>query len=277
MNYRHAFHAGNFAEVFKHAALVALLRHLLGKPKPFLVLDTHAGAGWYDLAGEEAAKTGEWEAGIGRVIGAGAPGLQPYLDLVRAANPDGLRRYPGSPAIVAALLREGDRLVACELRPDDAALLRRAFAADRRVAVHHRDGYEALKAFLPPPERRGLVFIDPPFEDRQEFERLAKALQAAWRRWPTGIFAAWYPVKDRRGPDLLGETFGAPDGPPALAAELFRRPLDGANLAGTGLLVLNPPFRFAETLCAVGQDLLAAFAWERGSFSCRSLAGEGVR
>ena len=164
MNYRHAYHAGSHIDVFKHAVLVMLLEHLRKKAKGFTVLDTHAGAGRYDLTAIEAQKTGEAADGIGRVIGKDIPAAAAYLDLIRRLNPDGLRTYPGSPAIIAAFLRDDDRLIACELHEEEAAKLRRAFRGDPRVAVHHRDGYEAITAFVPPPSRRGLVFIDPPYE-----------------------------------------------------------------------------------------------------------------
>ena len=167
MNYRHAYHAGNFADVQKHATLALVIEHLKRKDGAFCYLDTHAGIGAYDLASVQAEKTGEWKSGIGAVMDAPEPPaeLKPYLDAVAALNPEGgLRHYPGSPALVAALARPQDRLALCELHPEDAAELRRRFAADPRIGVHHMDGYTACKALLPPAERRGLVLMDPPFD-----------------------------------------------------------------------------------------------------------------
>ena len=257
MNYRHAYHAGNHTEVFKHAVLCLLLNHLLKKEKPFAVLDTHAGIGRYDLMSDEAQKTGEAADGIGRVIGRDIPAAAGYLALVRRLNPDGLAVYPGSPAIVQAYLRADDRLMACELHPEDANSLRAAFRRDRRVAVHHRDGYEAIGAFVPLPSRRGLVFIDPPFEERNEFARLASALNAGIAKWPTGIFAAWYPVKDRAGPDLLRRLYAAGN-PPTLCCEFFRQPVDGTTLAGSGMVICNSPFGLDDGLASLCRQLLPA-------------------
>lgn len=261
MNYRHAYHAGNHSDVFKHAVLVMLLEHLRKKPKAFTVLDTHGGAGRYDLRSPEAVKTGEAADGIGRVFAASLPAAAAYLDLIRALNPDGLAAYPGSPAIIAAFLRDDDRLIACELHEEEAAKLRRAFRDDPRVAVHHRDGYEAINAFIPPPTRRGLVFIDPPYEkdDRDAYLRVGRRLNAALTKWPGGMYAVWYPLKDRAGIDQIREAYD-PSNPPTLAAEFLRTPIDGLTFAGSGLLIANPPYGIAERLTALGRELAAAFA-----------------
>ncbi|MCB1497995.1 MAG: 23S rRNA (adenine(2030)-N(6))-methyltransferase RlmJ [Bauldia sp.] len=267
MNYRHAYHAGNHTEVFKHPVLVMLLEHLRKKPKPFTVLDTHAGIGLYDLASVEAGKTGEWTEGIARVIGVDIPVAATYLDSVRDLNPDGLAVYPGSPAIIRAMLRDDDRLIACELHPEDATALRRAFRGDRRIAIHARDGYEAIGAFVPPPTRRGLVFIDPPYEARDEFARLADALNTGIAKWPTGIFAAWYPLKDRNGIETLKARY-SPDNPPTLVGEFLRAPIDGEALAGSGLLICNPPWGLEEKLAALCEALLPALGVEAtGSYA----------
>lgn len=258
MNYRHAFHAGNHTEILKHGALVLILEALLRKPKPFFVLDTHAGAGIADLSADAALRTGEAADGIGRVLDADLPAGR-YLDIVRGMNPDGLRRYPGSPAIIAEILRDDDRLVACELHPEDVVPLRRLFRNDRRVAVHHRDGYEALKAFLPPKEGRGLVLLDPPFEARDEFNRLAAALASAARRWPAGTLAAWYPVKDRAAVDGFHMALEAAEVPEVLVAEVTLWPENG-TLVGGGLVLMNPPYRIDDALRALGPAILAAFA-----------------
>jgi 23S rRNA (adenine2030-N6)-methyltransferase len=255
MNYRHAFHAGNHTEVFKHAALVFVLEHLLQKPQPFMVLDTHAGLGTYDLTSIEAQKTGEFEQGAARVFGGELAAAPAYLDLLAAMNPEGLRAYPGSPEIVRRMLREDDRLVACELHPADAELLKRRYRDDARVAVHYRDGYEAIGAFTPPPERRGLVFIDPPYEEKDEGRRLAGALTAGLKKWPTGIFFAWYPIKDRKIADTLADAAVANGFPKALRAEFLTRPQDGLSLAGGGLLVCNAPWRLDERLNALCEEL----------------------
>jgi 23S rRNA (adenine2030-N6)-methyltransferase len=255
MNYRHAFHAGNHTEVFKHAALMFVLEHLLQKPQPFMVLDTHAGLGTYDLTSIEARKTGEFEQGAARVFGGELASAQAYVDLLAALNPDGLRNYPGSPEIVRRVLREDDRLIACELHPADAETLKRRYRDDARVAVHYRDGYEAIGAFTPPAERRGLVFIDPPYELTDEGQTLAKALTVGLKKWPTGIFLAWYPVKDRRIADTLADAAATAGFPKALRAEFLIRPMDGLSLAGGGILVANAPWRLDEKLAALIEDL----------------------
>lgn len=266
MNYRHRYHAGNFADVFKHAILVLLLRRLLAKETPLLVLDTHAGIGRYDLASPEAQKTGEFRAGIARLMAEPEPPtlLAPYLDLVRAANPvnsanprGALRHYPGSPAIAALLLRPEDRIIACELHPEDAQSLKREFASDRRVAIHHQDGYRALKAFLPPPERRGLVLIDPPFETTDEAEKLLKGLAQAHRRFPGGCYALWYPLKDRAPVEAWQRQLRDSGIRRILVTELLvQSPLLPDRLNGAGLVVINPPWRIEAEI----EPLLAALA-----------------
>jgi 23S rRNA (adenine2030-N6)-methyltransferase len=266
MNYRHSYHAGNHTEVFKHSVLVLILQHLLKKPGPFTVLDTHAGAGLYDLTSDEARKTGEALDGIGRVIDKDVPAASAYLDLVRRLNPTGLHCYPGSPAIIQAFLRENDRLVACELRRDDAALLRANTEVDRRVSVHCRNGYEAINAFLPPPTRRGLVFIDPPFERPDESELLIGRLNLGIRKWPTGLFLAWYPIKDRLATSRLRARY-LPHNTPTFGCEFMRGPVDGLTLAGSGLVVCNPPWQFEEKLATLCRELLLAFETSEGGYS----------
>jgi 23S rRNA (adenine2030-N6)-methyltransferase len=254
MNYRHAYHAGNFADCMKHALLIVLIRALQRKDKPVLILDTHAGIGRYDLAGDEATRTGEWQHGIAKLLAARPPALAGYLSVI-----DELGLYPGSPAIAAHLARPGDRLIACELHPDDAAQLRQNFADDPAVAVHRRDGYEALRAFLPPPERRALILIDPPYEATDEFLRLAQALVAAYQKFPTGVFCAWYPIKHRAPLRAFFETLTAAGLRDILAAEfLVRPPHDPTRLNGCGLAIINPPYGLKEaatpilnTLCAL--------------------------
>jgi 23S rRNA (adenine2030-N6)-methyltransferase len=252
MNYRHAFHAGNFGDCLKHAVLVWLLRALQRKPAPLFVLDTHAGVGHYDLDIGPAARTGEWRNGIARLIDHPSPSLADYMELVRS-----LGLYPGSPAIVRALLRAGDRLACCELHPDDAAALRRHFAGDLQVAVHHRDAWEALGALLPPKERRGLVLIDPPFEDPLEFAALARGLATGWQRFRSGVFAAWYPIKQRAPVRQFLTDVRQSGIRDVVAAEMcLREPVDPARLNGCGMLVVNPPYRFEQEVPAILAALL---------------------
>jgi len=255
MNYRHAFHAGNFADVHKHAVLARVLLHLRGKPAAFRVIDTHAGAGRYDLFADEASRSGEWRDGIARIWdaarkGASSPLLAPYLDALAALNPDGtLRTYPGSPLIVKYLLRPQDRLIACEIEPRSAALLAAALRGDARAKALAIDGWTALGAYVPPKERRGLVIVDPPFEDAADFTRLPNALAAAHRKWPTGIYALWYPIKERAAPDALARRLKKLAVPNILRCELaLGPPREGAGLVGSGLIVVNPPFTLEADL-----------------------------
>jgi 23S rRNA (adenine2030-N6)-methyltransferase len=260
LSYRHAFHAGNFADVFKHVLLAQLLHALRRKDKPFRVLDTHAGAGRYDLESAPARKNREYADGIGRLWNQTAlgPELSEYLDRVRALNPGGgLRWYPGSPRIARALLRPGDRLVLTELHPGDHPVLKAEFARDRQVAVHHIDGYAALEAFLPPPERRGLVFLDPAFELRDEFDRLIEAVRAIHRRWASGIVAIWYPILDRAPSLRFQRQLRELEIPAILCAELGLYPYDGPpGLHGCGMTIVNPPWRLDATLNRLLPELL---------------------
>jgi len=267
MNYRHAFHAGNHTEVFKHAVLAALVCRLRQKEKPFAVIDTHAGIGLYDLDSAEARKTAEAQDGIAQVYAKSLPALEAYLGVVRSFNPSGLKTYPGSPSIVRALLRPGDRLVACELHAEDAARLKLTFKGDKRVAVHKRDGYAAMIAFVPPPERRGLVFADPPFESKDEFRTLAGSVTQAHRKWPTGMFAVWYPVKRQVPARRFLDEVRAAGAARMLTAEFLRYPVDDERLAGSGMLFINPPWDFDVTLRAICQELAAAFAGFAGTWT----------
>ena len=244
LNYRHAFHAGNFADCMKHALLVWLVQAMARKPAPFFVLDTHAGAGHYDLQAGPATRTQEAQGGIFRLLDVTRhdPGvaLASYVSLVRR-----LGLYPGSPSIIEALLRPDDRLVCCELHPDDAAELRHLFASNPAVSVHRRDAWEALRGLLPPTQKRGLVLIDPPFEDPDEFTNLAKGLMLGHSRFRTGVFAAWYPIK--RLAQVRQFLTGMRDSGirDVVAVEfLLREPMDPSRLNGCGLLVINPPYQF---------------------------------
>lgn len=237
----------------KHALLVWLVRALARKEAPFLVLDTHAGAGRTDLAAGPAERTGEWRSGIGRLLDEPPDAVADFIGLVRS-----LGLYPGSPALIRALLRPGDRLACCELHPEDALALRRLFARDRQVGVHHRDGWEALRALLPPPERRALALIDPPYEAAGEFDRLASGLRAAQARFPAGVYAAWYPIKHRAPVRAFHAVLRDSGIRNAVAAEFFlREPLDPARLNGSGLVVVNPPWRFEAEAGPILDALLA--------------------
>jgi 23S rRNA (adenine2030-N6)-methyltransferase len=267
MNYRHAFHAGGFADVIKHIVLVRMLTYLQDKPAAFRVIDTHAGAGVYDLTGEEASRSGEWLTGIARIMQARfsektLPLVAPYLDIVRAFNPQAaLKAYPGSPLIARALLRPQDRLTACEVEPKTRKRLIDALRRDAQARVVDLDGWMALPAFVPPNERRGLVLIDPPFEQKDEFERLGSGFAEAFAKWPTGSYLLWYPVKSRRATDdlarLVAASVGAGPSPgKCLRLEFSVAPQTaGAALTSAGLLIVNPPWTLAGELKAILPEL----------------------
>ena len=267
MNYRHAFHAGGFADVIKHIVLVRILSHLHDKQAPFRVIDSHAGAGVYDLSGDEARRGGEWLTGIARIMQARfsettLPLVAPYLDIVRAFNPKrDLTAYPGSPLIARALLRPQDRLVACEVEPKARKRLIDALRRDTQARVVDLDGWVALPAFVPPKERRGLVLIDPSFEQKDEFERLGNGFAQAFAKWPTGSYLMWYPVKSRRATDSLArqvaEVAAAASVPgKCLRLEFSVAPqLAGSQLTSAGLLIVNPPWRLAAELKAILPEL----------------------
>jgi 23S rRNA (adenine2030-N6)-methyltransferase len=316
MNYQHAYHAGNFADVVKHAIFCRVLVHLREKPAPFRVIDTHAGAGGYNLAGPEAIKTQEWQDGVGRLLPAdlaaqsadagpqaadlgpqAADLLAPYLDAVVALNPNGrLAAYPGSPKLAQALLRRQDRLIACELEPRAAADLEHTLKGDARAKAIAIDGWTALTAYVPPRERRGVVLIDPPFEQPDEFVRLPERLVAAHRKWPTGIYLLWYPIKDDAEvaafvgklagsgiakmlrAELILPTAGpvaslASDMRPGSSSGLTPRP----GLRGSGLIAVNPPwtlYRELEVLLPVLAGLLSR--GPAGTMTLHWLAGESA-
>ncbi|MGH6771798.1 MAG: 23S rRNA (adenine(2030)-N(6))-methyltransferase RlmJ [Xanthobacteraceae bacterium] len=258
MNYRHAFHAGGPADVVKHAVLTRILVHLRQKPAAFRVVDTHAGAGLYDLAGAEASRSPEWRDGIHRLLATPLDEdsrvlLAPYLDAVASFNAAGrLAAYPGSPVLVRGFLRSQDRLIACELEPNAAAALARNLGGDRRAKAVAIDGWTALSAYVPPPERRGIVLVDPPFEQPDDFDRLARGLEAAHRKWATGIFVLWYPVKTRQRPDALARRLRRSGIPRLLRIEIgFAAAKDTERLAGCGLIVANPPWTLDAELRVV--------------------------
>ena len=283
MNYHHEFHAGNFADVLKHAVLCRILHYLRGKPAAFRVIDTHAGAGLYDLSGQRAGRGGEWQNGIGRLLAAQIPDaiaklLSPYLEVVYALNErKKLRVYPGSPALARAWLRPQDRLIVCELEPRTAAALARNMRGDVRIKTLTIDGWTALNAYVPPKERRGLVLVDPPFEADNDFSRLAVDLSAAHRKWPTGIYVLWYPIKSRGEPDALAKRLRRLPRAKVLRAELHVAPLgDPARLNGAGMIVVNPPWALENELCALLPALASILGREgKGRFRLDWLAGEG--
>jgi 23S rRNA (adenine2030-N6)-methyltransferase len=249
MNYRHIYHAGNFADVLKHVVLTRIIAYLKRKEAAFRVIDTHAGVGLYDLDNEEARKTGEWRGGIGKLLDAAltasaAALLEDYLAAVRAINPQGnIRYYPGSPSLTRRLLRRRDRLTAIEFHPEDAQSLKKVFAGDHQVRVIELDGWLALGAHLPPKEKRGLVLVDPPFEEEGEFARMVDGLKKAHRRWPGGIYAFWYPVKDRAAVEQFRGMLAESGIPKILDVVLsIRAPSPEPRLDGCGMAIVNPPF-----------------------------------
>jgi len=261
LSYRHAFHAGNFADVVKHVVLIAVLEAIARKPAPYFCIDTHAGAGLYDLRAAPASARREFESGIARLWredgneGQGPPAVARYLELVQAANPrqafadPAPSVYPGSPVLVRACLREHDRLVCCELHPADFAALRAGLGDDARIELRQADGYTTLAAVLPPRERRGLVLIDPTYERANEVERLESGLEAGLKRFGHGVFIIWYPITRMLAPGPLFAAIARAGARKILRAELCVRPDDHPiGLNGSGLLVANPPYRVPEVV-----------------------------
>ena len=277
--YRHQFHAGNFADVFKHALLTQLVRALAQKDKPFFCLDTHAGSGSYDFAHRWAQQNKEHLQGITLAWARkdAPPEMAPYLDAVRAENPDGkLRYYPGSPLLIRRLLRAEDRLAATELNKTDHAELEALFAHDRQVQVRRMDAYEGLKAFLPPKERRGLVFVDSAFDRAQEFDRMRRAFAAAHRRFATGVYALWYPLMEPAPMQAFERGLLAARIPKLLQLELSVKPLHWRDsLRGTGMIIANPPFGFEPIAKRIVEWLWPVLSPQgEGGQRVRWLAGE---
>lgn len=269
LSYRHVYHAGNFADVHKHVILTLLIGALSRKDKPFFVLDTHAGAGDYDLESSPAMKNREHESGIGRIVAdrsAAPAAVARYLDVIAALNPGGgLRHYPGSPLLARRLMRPGDRLVACEIHPQDHERLRALFVGDKQVGVHRRDGWEAIRAFVPPPERRGLVFIDPPYEVKDDYRSAVEGLGAAVKRWPGGSYALWYPLlADGRGGAMPRRLAGEIQAE-ILVSEIEVRTAGGPGMYGSGMIVITPPWQTHEAL-----ESITPWLWSR-----LSAAGSG--
>jgi 23S rRNA (adenine2030-N6)-methyltransferase len=256
MNYRHAFHAGNFADVLKHIVLMMLVEHLKKKPAPFFYLDTHAGRGLYDLSEAQAQRSGEYKTGIGRLLearkGSLAAETSAYVELVRASAGEGhsaITAYPGSPLIVARMRRPGDRMVLVESQPKEAASLAAVLGRKRLVSVLDGDGYAALKAHLPPRENRGLVLIDPPYESDLEFDRVLAGLEIAHERWPTGTYCVWYPLTDRAGPLRFRHNLERSGIRRVLDVTLSVLPADAqVGMSGAGLVIINPPWLLDERL-----------------------------
>lgn len=251
MNYKHIYHAGNFADVAKHVALLYCLEALKRKDAPFFVLDSHAGRGFYDLQAAEAAKSGEAQRGVQRLIESslGEELLGPYFAAVGARRGRRLARYPGSPVLIAGSLRPQDRALFVELMPAESRAAGREIESAGRIRIQIGDGYAALRAFLPPDERRGLVLIDPPYESIDELKIMLRALEDAYRRWPTGIFLAWYPIRSALQRGQVHARFEALRMPKVLFADLAVHPDDaGVGLAGSGLMIVNPPYGTDEYL-----------------------------
>jgi 23S rRNA (adenine2030-N6)-methyltransferase len=286
MNYRHAYHAGNFADVFKHAVLALTLRYLNEKPGAWRFIDTHAGCGIYDLAADAPSRTGEWRHGIARLaahLGLALPGgagvvqapapstaeramLAPYAGALKAANPDGvLRSYPGSPRVARALARPQDRLTLTELHREDAATLAEGFRGDQQTKVRNLDGWLTLGAFVPPKERRGLVLVDPPFEEKGELGRLIEGLVKAHRRWPGGRYLLWYPLKQENEARQFTRALSETGIGKMLLAELFIRQLTNASFDGCGLVAINPPHTLETELGVLLPYLARALAQDDGA------------
>ncbi len=257
MNYRHSYHAGSFTDVVKHIILTAIITAISRKETSFCYIDTHAGIGYYDLFSAQAAKTKEYQGGIEKIIQQENPPqiVRRYLDCVHKINNQlteskfaSLRYYPGSPMIARYLARPHDRLIVCELQPQEYQDLRTTFAGDKQVAVHHMDGFLGLKAFLPPKEHRGLVLIDPPYEDPDEFSRIAHSLPPALKRWETGIYAIWYPIKEKSHTQRFYHSMREKTHQPIYVIELSIYPDLPNHLNGCGLVIVNPPYQFNQVI-----------------------------
>ncbi|TXM91850.1 23S rRNA (adenine(2030)-N(6))-methyltransferase RlmJ [Methylobacterium sp. WL116] len=277
MNYRHAFHAGNFADVLKHLVLTRVLAHLGLKPAPYRAIDTHAGLGFYDLTAEEAGRTAEWVDGWGRLDDpfpqAVEDLLAPYRAAVAAVRArHGATTYPGSPALIREFLRAEDQGVFVELHPEDHAVLRERFNGHARTKVLHLDGWTALNAMIPPPERRGLVLIDPPYEVPGEIDRLGAHLARAVAKWPTGVFLAWYPIKTLAAVDRMVAALDGALTRPALRLDLMIDRPDDTRLTSNGLIVVNPPWRLAEEAALFLPALAERLArGAYGAFRCKAI------
>ncbi|MDP9066342.1 MAG: 23S rRNA (adenine(2030)-N(6))-methyltransferase RlmJ [Pseudomonadota bacterium] len=263
MNYRHIYHAGNFADIAKHVGLLCCLNALKRKNAPFFALDSHAGRGFYDLQAAEAYKSGESERGIQRLIesAVGEPVLADYFAAIRARRGKRLANYLGSPALIAGSLRPQDRALFVELLPAEARAAEREIESKGRVRIEIGDGYAALKAYLPPAERRGLVLLDPPYESLDELKSMLAAFADAYRRWPSGMYVMWYPIRNAAQRRLVHARFEALRVPKMLVADLAVHPDDASvGLAGSGLVMVNPPYGADAFLKEAYASILAALA-----------------
>jgi 23S rRNA (adenine2030-N6)-methyltransferase len=280
VNYRHAFHAGNFADVIKHIILTRLIEYLKLKPGAFRVIDTHAGIGRYSLTGDEARRSPEWMDGIGKLLKAELAAkpralIQAYLDVVASENPNNtLARYPGSPLLARKLFRPQDRLSALELHPKDVELLAAVFAGDIQARVTALDGWLALNAYVPPKEKRGLVLVDPPFEDDGEWQRLVEGLAKAHRKWATGIYALWYPLKEPREVNGLIADLKATGIKRMLRIELLVERAVAGKLYGSGMIVVNPPFVLEDEMKTILPALVSALGRDGASHRIEWIRGE---
>jgi 23S rRNA (adenine2030-N6)-methyltransferase len=272
MNYRHAFHAGNFADVFKHIVLTRILVHLKSKEAAFRVIDTHAGTGLYNLEGSEARRTGEWQDGVAIVARQEPPAhvaelIAPWRILCAGLMAQDPPLYPGSPWLATDLTREQDRLVFCEKHPEEAAQLRGNFDSSKRIKVMEGDAWDLLPGLLPPPERRGLVLIDPPYEQDNELKIVAENVAGAMKRWATGVYAIWYPIKGRREVEAFARKMAVLPAGRILRFEISRYTVQRIDrLNGCGMIILNPPWKLDEELQAIGSFLAPLFAREGEGF-----------
>ncbi|EKD70411.1 MAG: Protein containing DUF519 [uncultured bacterium] len=281
MNYKHIYHAGNFADVFKHVVMINIIELLSRKEMPFCYIDTHAGKGYYDLFSDHAKKTNEYQNGIEKIIQTSNPPntVKHYLACVHAINNKlseakyaSLRYYPGSPMIARYFFRAQDKMIACELHPEEYQSLKTTFAGDKQVAVHHMDGFLGLKAFLPPKERRGFILIDPPYENPEEFTRIAHSLPIALKRFESGTYAIWYPIKEKSQIERFYRVLRENINQPILAIELTIFPDLPNHLNGSGMIVINPPWQLDQSI----NDFLP-WLWNaltinhQGAFNARTL------
>jgi 23S rRNA (adenine2030-N6)-methyltransferase len=281
MNYRHAFHAGNFADVLKHVILVRILCHLRRKDKPFRVIDTHAGIGFYDLDADEAERTLEWRDGVGRLEDSFGPDVEhllaPYREVLEQTRQrHGAHVYPGSPLVVRELLRKQDRAVLAELHPADGALLTERFNTVANIKVLRLDGWTALHGLVPPKERRGLVLVDPPYEEPGEFDRLVREIGRAVAKWPTGVFTAWYPIKDPGEIAPVAAALADAVMRPIVRLEvMIERPDDASRLNGCGLFVVNPPWLLQDEAGLILPALAGRLArGGYGAYRCERIGAE---
>jgi 23S rRNA (adenine2030-N6)-methyltransferase len=280
VNYRHAFHAGGFVDVVKHIILTRLIEYLKLKPAAFRMIDTHAGIGRYSLTADEAKRSPDWRDGIDRLLKAklaatAAELIAPYLAAVESENPNGtLARYPGSPLIARKLFRPQDRLSALELHPADYRKLRDLFEGDVQVRVSELDGWLALNAFVPVKEKRGLVLVDPPFEEDGEFGRLVEGLVKAHKKWATGIYALWYPLKAPREVNGFVADLKATGIAKMLRAELTVAPVEAGRLYGTGIILVNPPHVLEDELNIILQALAKVLGDRKADWKLEWIRGE---